>query len=48
VTVQMFTMIVHSLKYQFESVNLYVTSSELFIFYSYRWIGGIRGIHVCI
>ena len=41
-------MSVNSLKYQFEIANLYVTSSEFFIFYSYRWFGGIRGTHACI
>ena len=40
------TLSVNSLKYQFELVSLYVTSNELFIYYSYRWIGGIRGIPI--
>jgi len=44
-TVQLFTLSVNSLKYQFKIVNLYVTSNKLFIYYSYRWIGGIRGTH---
>ena len=35
-TVQLFTLRVNSLKYQFEIVSLYVTSNELFIYYSYR------------
>jgi len=45
-TVQLFTLRVNSLKYQFEIVSLYVTSNELFIYYSYRWIGWIRGIPI--
>jgi len=44
-TVQLFTLSVNSLKYQFKIVNLYVTSNKLFIYYSYRWIGEIRGTH---
>jgi len=28
-----------------EIVNLYVTSNELFIYYSYRLIDGIKGIY---
>jgi len=35
VTVQLFTLSVNSLKYQFEIANLYITSNELFIYYSY-------------
>jgi len=35
-TVQLFTLSVNILKYQFEIVSLYVTSNELFIYYSYR------------
>ena len=39
------TLSVNSLKYQFELVSLYVTSNELFIYYSYRLIDGIKGIY---
>jgi len=45
-TVQLFTLRVNSLKYQFEIVSLYVTSYELFIYYSYRCHHELVGLEV--
>ena len=45
VTVQMFTISINSSGSSLKLSILYVTSNELFIYYSYRWIGGIRGTH---
>ena len=42
VTVQLFTLSVNSLKYQFKIANLYITINELFIYYSYRWLVGLE------
>ena len=35
-TVHLFALSVNSLKYQFQIVSLYLTSYEMFIYYSYR------------